>query len=207
MGPLGGVGRAAARLLPDRLPAVRDLPAAAVLDRGPRQAVALRERLRDHRRRVRAAELPGGAPGAELHPPARVRHGQRRPGAAHEGRLLRLPAGHGAPLRHPLEVRDDVEEHERPDQGSAPPARGGRAGTRPGRALRRADPGARMILAADVTLPDNSGYVVAAYLVFLALLLIYISIMATKLSRFERELTELNELARKRDERETQRAA
>jgi hypothetical protein len=64
-----------------------------------------------------------------------------------------------------------------------------------------------MILAADVTLPDNSGYVVAAYLVFLALLLIYISIMATKLSRFERELTELNELARKRDERETQRAA
>ena len=64
-----------------------------------------------------------------------------------------------------------------------------------------------MILAADVTLPDNSGYVVAAYLVFLALLLIYISIMASKLSRFERELTELNELARKQDERETQRAA
>jgi hypothetical protein len=64
-----------------------------------------------------------------------------------------------------------------------------------------------MILAADVTLPDNSGYVVAAYLVFLALLLIYISIMASKLSRYERELTELNELARKQDERETQRAA
>jgi hypothetical protein len=51
------------------------------------------------------------------------------------------------------------------------------------------------ILAADVTLPDNSGYVVAAYLVFLVLLLIYVGIMATKLSRFERELTELNELA------------
>ena len=51
------------------------------------------------------------------------------------------------------------------------------------------------ILAADVTLPDNAGYVVAAYLVFLAMLLIYVAIMATKLSRFERELTELNELA------------
>ena len=57
-----------------------------------------------------------------------------------------------------------------------------------------------MILAADVTLPDNAGYVVAAYLVFLALLLIYVVIMASKLSRFERELTELNEIAEKRDE-------
>jgi hypothetical protein len=54
------------------------------------------------------------------------------------------------------------------------------------------------ILAADVTLPDNAGYVVAAYLVFLAMLLIYVAIMATKLSRFERELTELNDLADER---------
>jgi hypothetical protein len=53
--------------------------------------------------------------------------------------------------------------------------------------------------ASDVTLPDNSGYVVAAYLVFLALLLIYVSIMATKLSRIERELTELNKLAEERE--------
>jgi hypothetical protein len=57
-----------------------------------------------------------------------------------------------------------------------------------------------MILAADVTLPDNAGYVVAAYLVFLLLLLIYVAIMATKLSRFERELTELNELAEKHED-------
>jgi hypothetical protein len=57
-----------------------------------------------------------------------------------------------------------------------------------------------VILAADVTLPDNAGYVVAAYLVFLLLLLIYVAIMATKLSRFERELTELNELAEKQEE-------
>jgi hypothetical protein len=52
-----------------------------------------------------------------------------------------------------------------------------------------------ILAASDVTLPDNSGYVVAAYLVFLALLLIYVAIMATKLSRFERELVELNEIA------------
>jgi CcmD family protein len=45
------------------------------------------------------------------------------------------------------------------------------------------------------TLPDNTGYVAAAYLVFFALILIYVAIMAAKLARFERELSELNELA------------
>jgi len=45
------------------------------------------------------------------------------------------------------------------------------------------------------TLPDNVGYVAAAYLVFLALVLVYVAIMATKLARVERELGELNALA------------
>jgi hypothetical protein len=44
-------------------------------------------------------------------------------------------------------------------------------------------------------LPDNTGYVAAAYLVFFALVLIYVVIMSAKLSRFERELSELIELA------------
>lgn len=44
------------------------------------------------------------------------------------------------------------------------------------------------------TLPDNGGYVAAAYLVFFALVLIYVAIMATKLSRLEKDLTELGEL-------------
>ena len=48
------------------------------------------------------------------------------------------------------------------------------------------------------TLPDNTGYVAAAYLVFFALVLIYVVIMAAKLSRFERELSELNDLADRR---------
>jgi hypothetical protein len=42
-------------------------------------------------------------------------------------------------------------------------------------------------------LPTDSGYVVAAYLVFLLLLLIYFGIMALRLSRLERELSELGE--------------
>jgi hypothetical protein len=53
-------------------------------------------------------------------------------------------------------------------------------------------------------LPDNTGYVAAAYLVFFALVLIYVVIMASKLARFERELTELNQLV---DERAARRSA
>jgi len=47
------------------------------------------------------------------------------------------------------------------------------------------------VLAAD-TLPKDDGYVAAAYLVFLALLLIYFAISAIRLSRVERTLVELN---------------
>ena len=46
---------------------------------------------------------------------------------------------------------------------------------------------------------DEAGpYVAAAYLVFLALILIYVAIMASKLARIERELIELSELAERR---------
>ena len=56
-----------------------------------------------------------------------------------------------------------------------------------------------MILAQTTNaLPDNTGYVAAAYLVFFALVLIYVVIMASKLARFERELTELNQLVDER---------
>ena len=56
------------------------------------------------------------------------------------------------------------------------------------------------------TLPDNTGYVAAAYLVFFALVLIYVVIMASKLARFERELAELNELADRHVDRESHEA-
>jgi hypothetical protein len=46
---------------------------------------------------------------------------------------------------------------------------------------------------------DEAGkYVAGAYLIFLALLLIYVSIMASKLSRIEREVVEIAELVESR---------
>jgi predicted S18 family serine protease len=51
---------------------------------------------------------------------------------------------------------------------------------------------------------DEAGkYVAAAYLIFLGLILLYVAIMASKLVRIEREVTELSELA---DERERPRS-
>ena len=53
-------------------------------------------------------------------------------------------------------------------------------------------------------LDDAGPYVAAAYLVFLALILIYVAIMATKLGRVEKEISELAEIVERRDrERET----
>lgn len=47
---------------------------------------------------------------------------------------------------------------------------------------------------------DEAGkYVAAAYLVFLALLLIYVAIMSGRLSRLERDLTDLNRQLEERD--------
>jgi hypothetical protein len=48
-------------------------------------------------------------------------------------------------------------------------------------------------------LDDAGPYVAAAYLVFLALILIYVAIMAGKLVRIARELGELTELVQRRD--------
>jgi hypothetical protein len=48
-------------------------------------------------------------------------------------------------------------------------------------------------------LDDAGPYVAAAYLVFLALVLIYVAIMAAKLARVSREIGELAELAEGRD--------
>jgi hypothetical protein len=56
------------------------------------------------------------------------------------------------------------------------------------------------MIAASNTLPDNAGYVAAAYLVFVALLVIYVGIMAYKLSRVEREVVEIAALADREDE-------
>jgi hypothetical protein len=54
---------------------------------------------------------------------------------------------------------------------------------------------------ATTTLPEhsNDGYVAAAYIVFLAIVLIYVSIMAVRLSRVERKVRELNAQEREKE--------
>lgn len=48
-------------------------------------------------------------------------------------------------------------------------------------------------------LDDAGPYVAAAYLVFVALILIYVSIMAAKLGRIEREISEISEIVERRE--------
>ena len=63
LGHVVELGGADARLVPDRLPPLLHLHAAALLDRRPRAAGPLCLGLRGGRRRVRAAQLPRGAAG------------------------------------------------------------------------------------------------------------------------------------------------
>jgi hypothetical protein len=58
------------------------------------------------------------------------------------------------------------------------------------------------LAAPALPLHEAGKYVAGAYLVFVALLLIYVAIMAAKLTRIERELTELNQLVAAREEAE-----
>ena len=62
-----------------------------------------------------------------------------------------------------------------------------------------------MITLLASTLPQNigSGYVAAAYIVFFAIVLIYVAIMAIRLTRVERSLRELNDRAERQREDET----
>ncbi len=52
-----------------------------------------------------------------------------------------------------------------------------------------------MTLATSIPGSSNNGYVAAAYIVFFAIVLIYVAIMALRLTRVERGLRELNERA------------
>ena len=53
-------------------------------------------------------------------------------------------------------------------------------------------------------LHEAGKYVAAAYIVLFALILVYVTIMAAKLSRIERELGELTELAKRRHDERSQ---
>jgi hypothetical protein len=54
---------------------------------------------------------------------------------------------------------------------------------------------ATAILATAIPGSSNNGYVAAAYIVFFVIVLIYVAIMALRLTRVERSLRELNERA------------
>lgn len=61
------------------------------------------------------------------------------------------------------------------------------------------------VLAASI--PDNSGYVVAAYLVFFTLLVVYLAITAFRLTRLERRIGEVSAQLDDADERRASGAA
>ena len=112
VGALVGVERAHARLVPDHLPAVRHLPAAALRDRGPRAPGALRLRVRDHRRGVRAAQLRRRQPVHRLPAPARVQQ-HLEPARLDGAHAARLAARDRAAVRHAVQVRADRQAHAR----------------------------------------------------------------------------------------------
>src|SRR5205807_3999351 len=100
------------------------------------------------------------------------------------------PDRDGAPLRDAVEVRDGGQERAHADARAASHALP-RRGAPPAETDRR--PVMTAILAAAPALPLHSAgkYVAGAYIVFLALILIYVAIMAVRAGRTERELTEL----------------
>ena len=82
------------------------------------------------------------------------------------------------------------------DRPPAPGARGRRGGD--GELADRPGPAEAAGLMPALPLDEAGKYVAGAYVVFLALLLIYVAIMAARLARIDRELAELAELAEKR---------
>ena len=50
-----------------------------------------------------------------------------------------------------------------------------------------------------LVLAAGGGYVAAAYVVFLAIVLVYLAIMAAKVARLEREIETLSDIADRRD--------
>ena len=148
VGRVVGMAGADPGQLPDRVPALRHLLPAALRGRGPRPPGALRLGLRDHRRRLRPAQLHGGAPCRALHPPAHLLL-DRRPAGRDAARLPRLPGGDGAAVGDAGPLRAGRQGRRRRPGAPAPragahrgagpvsPHRGARRRLRPSRGRRR----------------------------------------------------------------------
>jgi len=108
--------------------------------------------------------------------------------------LLRRPARDDAALRDALEVRDDLQARLVPAAAiEAPAGRGGR-GIRPAQRGAGPPPAGHAGLMPAIPLHTAVSYVAGAYLVFFALILVYVVIMATKLGRIETDLSDLTDL-------------
>ncbi|CAA9509061.1 MAG: Cytochrome c-type biogenesis protein CcmC, putative heme lyase for CcmE, partial [uncultured Solirubrobacterales bacterium] len=145
VGALVGVGRADARLLPDHLPAVRGLPAAALLDRRPRAPGSLRVGVRDLGGGLHRAQLCRGAHGRDLHPPTGVLADRRQHAARDVPHLPGRAGRHGAGLRDAVDARARLEERRgaAAPRPAAPSARGRRSRSGARRRGRSPAPGRR----------------------------------------------------------------
>ena len=133
-----------------------------------------------------------------IHPRVLSTTGGSMPGLdAHD--LPRLPDRHGVPVRDAVEVRAGLQARLDAAARAAALARRGRRGR-----TARAHGGADATLMPALPLDDAGPYVAGAYLVFLALILLYVVIMASKLARIERELVELSEIAERRQQRQSE---
>src|ERR1019366_800299 len=191
LGSLVGVERADARLLRDRAAAVRHLSAAALLDRGSGASVALRERVRDRRGGVRAAELHRRAPGSGVRPPPRADAHRRQSARLDAAHVPTCPGGHHIAVHNAVEVRDGGQERPHPGPSAAAHAARRRRCDAAGRAERVALVTSLLATAPALPLHTAGKYVAGAYVVFMAIVLIYVGIMAVRLQRTERDLTEL----------------
>ena len=118
LGALVGLERADARLVPDRVPALRHLPAAALRDRGPRAPGPLRIGLRDHRGGVRADELHRRAPLDRIPAPEDARQ-QLEPSRLDGADAAGQPGRARAAVRDDVQVRAHGQAHARPGARAA----------------------------------------------------------------------------------------
>ena len=193
LGPLVGVERADARLVPDRRAAVRDLSAAAVRDRG---SDAARPGTRacsqsSQARSCRSTSSPCALAQQYVHPRVLTLAGGNLPGSM---RLTFLISLVGITLLYvTLWKYEMAAKNARMQVRRLRRTLLGDDAVRRLRKERGPVMSALLTLATAPALPLHSAgkYVAGAYIVFVALILIYVAIMARRLTRTERDLAEL----------------
>ena len=207
VGPLVGVGRADAGLLPDRLPAFATYQPLRFSIEDPERQARYASRLRDHGRRVRAAELPRRAPAPR---PTRTRACSAAPTGGLPGQmactflvaLLAMALLFATAVAYEMAskqtsmqlraLRRRLLGSERSRRSGAAPRRrsAARRAARGSSALAAQSRGGRL-MSADHCSPSRphcrstrpASTSPAPIVVFVALIVIYVAIMAAKLQR------------------------